>query len=75
MRPGHVLNGGHDVPGLPGLPDQDGAVGCGLPAEVNCRFTMRTTDGPLECTMVRCATGHQFNGRPNLLLRCPGYLT
>ena len=25
-----------------------GAARCGLPAEVRCRFTMRSTDGPIE---------------------------
>jgi hypothetical protein len=40
--------------------DQQGAVRCGLPAEVRCRFTMRSTDGPVESAMIRCPAGHYF---------------
>ena len=46
----------------PAYLDQDGAVRCGLPAEVRCRFTMRSTDGPIESAMIRCPAGHYFNG-------------
>ena len=46
----------------PAYLDPDGAVRCGLPAEVTCRFTMRSTDGPLDCAMTRCPAGHWFNG-------------
>ena len=42
--------------------DQDGALRCGLPAEVRCRFTMRSTDGPVESAMIRCPAGHCFCG-------------
>jgi hypothetical protein len=42
--------------------DKEGAVRCGLPAEVRCRFTMRSADGPLEGAMIRCPDGHWFNG-------------
>lgn len=42
--------------------DRQGAVRCGLPAEVRCRFTMRSTDGPVESAMIRCPAGHHFNG-------------
>src|SRR5271169_741429 len=42
--------------------DQEGAVRCGLPAEVRCRFTMRSTDGPVESAMIRCPVGHYFCG-------------
>jgi len=42
--------------------DPDGAVRCGLPAEVRCRFTMRSTDGPVESAMIRCPAGHYFCG-------------
>jgi hypothetical protein len=38
------------------------AARCGLPAEVRCRFIMRSTDGPLESAMIRCPAGHWFNG-------------
>jgi hypothetical protein len=41
--------------------EEEGAR-CGLPAEVKCRFTMRSTSGPLESAMIRCSAGHWFNG-------------
>ena len=46
----------------PAYLDQDSAVRCGLAAEVRCRFTMRSTDGPLESVMIRCPAGHHFSG-------------
>lgn len=46
----------------PAYLDHKGAVRCGLPAEVRCRFTMRSTDGPVECAMIRCPAGHHFTG-------------
>jgi hypothetical protein len=46
----------------PARVDQDGAVRCGLPAEVRCRFTIRSTDGPLDSVMIRCPAGHHFSG-------------
>ena len=46
----------------PAYLDQEGAVRCGLPAEVRSRFTMRSTDGPVESAMIRCPAGHYFCG-------------
>ena len=46
----------------PAYLDRDGAVRCGLPAEVRGRFTMRSTDGPVESAMIRCPAGHYFCG-------------
>jgi hypothetical protein len=46
----------------PAYLDQEGAVRCGLPAEVRYRFTMRSTDGHLESAMIRCPAGHYFSG-------------
>lgn len=37
-------------------------VRCGLPAEVEARYTIRSTDGPLESAKIRCPRGHWFNG-------------
>ena len=42
--------------------DHDGTLRCGLPAEVRCRFTMLSTDGPLESATIRCPAGHHFCG-------------
>ncbi len=46
----------------PAYLDEEGAVRCGLPAEVRCRFVMNSTDGPFESAMIRCPSGHFFNG-------------
>ena len=46
----------------PAYLDHERTVRCGLPAEVRCRFTMRSTDGPIEAAMIRCPVGHHFNG-------------
>jgi hypothetical protein len=46
----------------PAYLDNDGATRCGLPAEVEVRYTMRSTDGPLESAKIRCPRGHWFNG-------------
>jgi hypothetical protein len=45
----------------PAYLDGHGARRCGLPAEVMCRFIMRSSDGPLEAAMIRCPSGHWFN--------------
>jgi hypothetical protein len=42
--------------------DRDGAVRCGLPAEVEDRYTVRSSDGPMESAKIRCPRGHWFNG-------------
>jgi len=48
--------------------DREGAVRCGLPAEVTCRFTMHSSDGPLESVMIRCPAGHYFSGPVEFLI-------
>jgi hypothetical protein len=46
----------------PAYLDTERTVRCGLPAEVRCQFTMRSTDGPLESAMIKCPAGHWFTG-------------
>jgi hypothetical protein len=46
----------------PAYLDDEGAARCGLPAEVQCRFIMDSTDGPVESAMIRCPSGHWFSG-------------
>lgn len=46
----------------PAYKDAQGHVRCGLPAEVEQRYTMDSTDGPLESALIRCPLGHWFNG-------------
>ena len=60
----------------PAYLDEDGPQRCGLPAEVQARYTMRSTDGPLESAKIRCPSGHWFNGPIEFLTvgadRCVG---
>jgi hypothetical protein len=46
----------------PAYLDKEGTVRCGLPAEVRYRFLMESTEGPLESAMIRCPSGHFFEG-------------
>jgi hypothetical protein len=46
----------------PAYLDNDGGLRCGLPAEVEVRYIMNSTDGPLESAKIRCPLGHWFNG-------------
>ena len=55
----------------PAYLDNDGDVRCGLPAEVECRYTISSTDGPLDSAKIRCPRGHWFNG-PIDSLTAPG---
>ena len=57
----------------PAYLDKQGAVRCGLPAQVEDRYTAESTDGPLECAKLRCPLGHVFNGTIESLTgyKCP----
>jgi hypothetical protein len=46
----------------PAYLDDERAARCGLPAEVRCSYTMQSTDGPLDSVMIKCPSGHYFNG-------------
>ena len=46
----------------PAYLDDVGGARCGLPAEIGCRYTMESTDGPLDSVMINCPSGHRFNG-------------
>lgn len=46
----------------PAFLDEGRDTRCGLPAEIRCRFIMSSTDGLLESAMIRCPSGHFFNG-------------
>jgi hypothetical protein len=45
----------------PAFLGRDGTVRCGLPAEVETRYTIGSTDGPLAAARIRCPRGHWFN--------------
>jgi hypothetical protein len=49
----------------------DNAARCGLPAEIEARYIMRSTDGPPESARICCLRGHRFNG-PIQALTTPG---
>ena len=42
--------------------DAGGSLRCGLPAEVEYRYAIESSDGPLESAKIRCPRGHWFNG-------------
>jgi hypothetical protein len=46
----------------PAYLDAHGATRCGLPAEVQERYVLGSTDGPLESMRIQCPRGHWFNG-------------
>ena len=45
----------------PAYMDKDGGTRCGLPAEVEYRYTMNSTEGPLESAKISCPRRHHFN--------------
>ena len=53
----------------PAYVPEDGTARCGLPAEVRCRFTMRSTDGPFESAVITCPADHWCNGPIEFLIR------
>lgn len=42
--------------------DNHGGARCGLPAEIEHRYSVSSTDGVLESAKIRCPRGHWFNG-------------
>jgi hypothetical protein len=56
----------------PAYLDRDGTRRCGLPAEVADQYTLRSTDGPVECARIACLAGHWFSAPvESLVLRTP----
>ena len=51
----------------PAYLNRRGTARCGLPAEVEYRYAVESTDGPLESAKIRCPVGHWFNGPIELL--------
>jgi hypothetical protein len=46
----------------PAYLDEDGKEPCLLPAEVEYRYVVQSTGGPMEAAKIRCLSGHWFNG-------------
>ena len=53
----------------PAYTDRRGTARCGLPAEVECRYTVGSTEGPQESARIRCPRGHWFYGPIEALTR------
>ena len=53
--------------------DNGGALRCGLPAEVEYRYSAASTGGMLESAKIRCPLGHWFNGPIEFLTLRPGW--
>ena len=49
----------------PAYLDRAGGERCGLPAEVRSRFTMNSTDGPLESAMIRPSAHNTASANSN----------
>jgi hypothetical protein len=70
MHQDYVRSGGQKMfLDCPAYLDQGGTRRCGLPAEVRCRFVLRSSDGPVEAATIRCPSGHWFNGPIEFLTR------
>jgi hypothetical protein len=61
-RDAPMMDGPAMLVDCPAFLGRDGAVRCGLPAEVEARYIIGSTDGPLEGARIRCPRGHWFNG-------------
>ena len=46
----------------PAYIDRDGTACCGLPAAVEDRYRLGSTDGPVTAVKIRCPQGHWFSG-------------
>lgn len=53
----------------PAYLDARGLARCGLPAEMQDPYPVRSTDGSLESVWIRCPRGHCFNGPVESLTR------
>jgi hypothetical protein len=52
----------------PAYMDKHGTARCGLPAIVEYRYTIRSTEQVLDAVKIRCPRGHWFNGPAEALL-------
>ncbi len=46
----------------PAYIERDGTARCGLPAAVEDRYTLGSTDGAVTGVKIRCPVGHWFSG-------------
>jgi hypothetical protein len=70
-REGVIVSGRIMFLAYRGYMDRDGAVRCGLAAEVRFRYVMNSSDGPPESVTIRCSSGIVSKGQSNSSpLRC-----
>ena len=55
--------------------EESGELRCGLPAEIENRYCLHSTDGPLDSARIRCPRGHWFNGPLDSLILDDGIRT
>jgi hypothetical protein len=53
----------------PAYMDKDGGTRCGLPAAVEYRYTMNSTDGPLESAKISCPRRHHVRSHTAIIPR------
>lgn len=46
----------------PAYANRGGTARCGLPAAVEDRYTLGSTEGPVTAVRIRCPKGHWFSG-------------
>jgi hypothetical protein len=51
----------------PAYLDRDGTARCGLPAVIEDRYTLGSTDGAVTSVKIRCPKGHWFSGPAEVL--------
>ena len=51
----------------PAFIGRDGTARCGLPAAVEHRYTLGSTDGAVTGVKIRCPRGHWFSGPVDVL--------
>jgi len=51
----------------PAYLNRDGTARCGLPAVVEDRYTLGSTDGAVTGVKIRCPRGHWFSGPADAL--------
>ncbi|HEY7263827.1 MAG TPA: hypothetical protein VH589_20390 [Trebonia sp.] len=52
----------------PAYLDRDGTARCGLPAVVEDRYSVGSTDGAVTGVKIRCPKGHWFSGPADALI-------
>jgi len=62
IQPGATMDARTTFLDCPAYIDGNGTTRCGLPAAVEDRYTLGSTDGSVTAVKVRCPRGHWFSG-------------